>query len=112
MLVTASVVQMASGRAPELDGLPADFYKHFWGCLGAEVWEVLQECTRTGLLTTSCRNAVLSVILKTGDLALLKNSILVVLFCKNSPSLKSACKEAVELSGLGFPQRPIILCAG
>ncbi|XP_056279294.1 glycogen debranching enzyme-like [Pseudoliparis swirei] len=22
-----------------LDGLPADFYKHFWKCLGADLWE-------------------------------------------------------------------------
>lgn len=67
--LTAAVGQMPSGQAPGLDGLPALFYKHFRGCL----WEVLQECTKTGLLPMSCWDAVLSLIPKKGDLALLKN---------------------------------------
>lgn len=29
----AAVGQMSPGRAPGLDRLPADFYKHFWRCL-------------------------------------------------------------------------------
>ncbi|TWW59163.1 hypothetical protein D4764_06G0006930 [Takifugu flavidus] len=37
---------MAYGQAPGLDGLSTDFYKHFWRCLGADLWEVLQECTQ------------------------------------------------------------------
>ncbi|XP_075968244.1 adhesion G-protein coupled receptor G6 [Anarhichas minor] len=39
--LTAAVGQMAAGRAPGLDGLPADFYKHFWKCLGANLLVVL-----------------------------------------------------------------------
>ena len=34
--LTAAVTQMAPCRAPGLDGLPADFYKHFWSWLGAD----------------------------------------------------------------------------
>lgn len=59
--LTAAVGQMAPGRGPGLDGLPADFYKHFWKCLGADLWEVLQECSQTGLLPVSCWHAVLSL---------------------------------------------------
>ncbi|KAI3362964.1 hypothetical protein L3Q82_011638, partial [Scortum barcoo] len=33
--LTAAVGQMAPGKAPGLDGLPAGFSKHFWKCLGA-----------------------------------------------------------------------------
>ena len=79
--LTTALGQMASGRAPGLDGLPADFYKRFWGCLGADLWEVLLECTRTGLLPASCRNAVLYMNPKKGDLALLKNWRPVTLLC-------------------------------
>lgn len=43
--LTAAVGQMALGRAPGLDGLPVDFYKHFWGCLGADLWAVPLECS-------------------------------------------------------------------
>jgi len=79
--LTTAVGQLASGRTPGLDGLPADFYKHFWRVLGADLWEVLQECSGTGLLPASCRSAVLSLIPKKGDLALLKNWRPVALLC-------------------------------
>lgn len=46
--LTAAVGQMAAGRAPGLDGLPTDFYKRFWECLGADLWEVLNECSGSG----------------------------------------------------------------
>ncbi|KAF7642537.1 hypothetical protein LDENG_00256290 [Lucifuga dentata] len=42
--LTTAVGQMASGRAPGLDGLTADFYKRFWGSIGADLHEVLLEC--------------------------------------------------------------------
>ena len=79
--LTSAVDQMAPGRAPGLDGLPADFYGHFWKCLGADLWEVLQECSQTGLLQVSCRRAVLSLTSKKGDLAVLKNWRPVALLC-------------------------------
>ena len=72
---------MASGRAPGLDGLPADLYKHFWRVLGADLWGVLRECSGSGLLPASWRSAVLSLIPKKGDLALLKNWRPVALLC-------------------------------
>ncbi len=56
--LTAAVGQMAPGRAPGLDGLPVDFFKHFWGCLAAD----LQECSQTGLLPASCCHVVLSLL--------------------------------------------------
>ena len=28
--VTVAVQQLSTGRAPGIDGLPADFYKNFW----------------------------------------------------------------------------------
>ncbi|KAL7838883.1 hypothetical protein AOLI_G00272870 [Acnodon oligacanthus] len=32
---TAAVGQLNTGRSPCIDGLPSDFYKHFWACTGA-----------------------------------------------------------------------------
>lgn len=75
--LTAAVGQMASGRAPGLDRMPADFYKSSWGCLGASPWELLQECT---CHLTSC-HLVLVMIRKKVDLALLKNWWPVALLC-------------------------------
>lgn len=48
--LTAAVGQMASGKAPGLDGLPSDFYKHFSKSIGPDLCEVVQECSRTHLL--------------------------------------------------------------
>lgn len=79
--LTAAVTKMASGKAPGLDGLPAEFYKHFWKVLGADLWEVLQESSQIGLMPPSCRHAVLSLLPKKGDLALLKNWRPVALLC-------------------------------
>ncbi|KAJ3609348.1 hypothetical protein NHX12_023871 [Muraenolepis orangiensis] len=71
--LTGAVNQMASGRAPGIDGLSGEFLKHFWGVLGADLRGVFSECFRTGSLPVSCRRAVLSLLPKKGDLALLKN---------------------------------------
>ena len=98
--LTAAVGQMAAGRAPGLDGLPADFYKHFWDCLGTDLWEVLQECSQTGLLPTTCRHAVLSLLPKKGDLSLLKNWRPVALLCTDyklfSKVLANRLKNVLE----------------
>ena len=60
--LTVTVGQMAP--APGLDRLPVDFSKHFWRCLGADLWEVQLECSLTGLLLASCWPAVLSLLIK------------------------------------------------
>ncbi len=82
--LTAAVGQMATGRAPGLVGLPEDFHQHFWRCLGADLWEVMQECSQIGLLPVSCRHAVLLPLPKKGDLALLKKWRPVALLCTDS----------------------------
>ncbi|KAJ3609130.1 hypothetical protein NHX12_023654 [Muraenolepis orangiensis] len=62
--LTGAVNQMASGRAPGIDGLSGEFLKHFWGVLGADLRGVFSECFRTGSLPVSCRRAVLSLLPK------------------------------------------------
>ncbi|KAJ3611229.1 hypothetical protein NHX12_021245, partial [Muraenolepis orangiensis] len=97
--LTEAVNQMASGRAPGIDGLSGEFLKHFWGVLGADLRGVFAECFRTGSLPVSCRRAVLSLLPKKGDLALLKNwrplySLAI------EPLL---CRLRSKLSGLSLP---------
>ena len=53
--LTVAVNQMASGRAPGIDGLSTDFYKRFWNTLGPDLHGVLLECFRTGSLPFSCQ---------------------------------------------------------
>ncbi|XP_060926023.1 NLR family CARD domain-containing protein 3-like [Limanda limanda] len=56
--LTTAVSQMAAGKSPGLDGLPADFLKHFWNSKGQDLLDVLKESFGKGLLPASCRRAV------------------------------------------------------
>ena len=46
--LTEAVGRMSSGRAPGIDGLNADFYKKFWGCIGPDFYEVVKESLKNG----------------------------------------------------------------
>ncbi len=45
--VTKAVNQLSSGRASGIDGIPAEFYKTFWGIIGKDFFKVLQESYKT-----------------------------------------------------------------
>lgn len=38
-----AVWQLSTGQVPGLDGLPAEFYKHFWGTIGRDYGDVICE---------------------------------------------------------------------
>ncbi|KAK3529415.1 hypothetical protein QTP70_031134, partial [Hemibagrus guttatus] len=65
--------RMENGRASGIDGLPAEFYKAFWAVIGQDVLDVLRDSIQRGELPLSCRRAVLTLLLKKGDLTHLKN---------------------------------------
>lgn len=79
--VSAAVMELSSGRTPGLDGLPNEFYKHFWNIIGYDVFDVLQESFSEGYLPKSCQWAILTLLPKKGDLTLLKNWRPVALLC-------------------------------
>ncbi|XP_037391516.1 uncharacterized protein LOC119262641 [Pygocentrus nattereri] len=55
---------MENGWAPEIDGLPVEFYKAFWSVLGQDVLEVLRVSVQEGKLPLSFRKAVLTLLPK------------------------------------------------
>lgn len=71
--VTKAVQELSIGKSPGLDGLPSEFFKQFWGIIGKDYYEVILCSMKTGLLPTSCRRAILSLLPKKGDITLLKN---------------------------------------
>ena len=81
--LTTAISQMAAGKSPGLDGLPADFLKHFWNSMGHDLLDVLKEAFAKGLLPASCRRAVISLLPKKGDLTMLKNWRPVSLLCSD-----------------------------
>uniref|UniRef100_H3C6P6 Reverse transcriptase domain-containing protein n=1 Tax=Tetraodon nigroviridis TaxID=99883 RepID=H3C6P6_TETNG len=94
----AAVNQLALGRAPGIDGLSTDFFRCFWSILGQDLHSVLLECLRTGSLPVSCRRAVLSLLPKKGDLALLKNWRPVALLCTDYKVLSRALSNRLKES--------------
>lgn len=62
-----------NGKAPGNDGLPAEFYKKFWPIFGKYLVESLNRSYNEGELTSSQKQAVLSLIDKGKDRTLLKN---------------------------------------
>ncbi|KAJ3599519.1 hypothetical protein NHX12_033478 [Muraenolepis orangiensis] len=69
------------GKAPGIDGLPADFFKSFWPVIGEDLLDVLKDSLATGCLPLSCRRAVVTLLPKKGDLQQLKNWRPVSLLC-------------------------------
>lgn len=99
--LSAAVSQMASGKAPGIDGLPSDFFKDLWSLLGRNLLDMFKECFIEGILPSSCRHAVISLIPKKGDLTLLKIWRLVALLCADyeilSKVLSNRLKMVIEL---------------
>ncbi len=77
--VTAAVTGLSSGRAPGLDGLPANLYKFFWNIIDNDYFEVLQISISEEILPLSCQRAVLTLLPKKGDLTHLRNWRLVAI---------------------------------
>ncbi|KAI4888927.1 hypothetical protein NFI96_005928 [Prochilodus magdalenae] len=70
--LTTAVQEQTSGRAPDIDGLPAEFYKHFWGTIEEDLFEA-------------------------GDLGLLKNWRLVALLFSDYKILAKCLSNRLKL---------------
>ncbi|XP_059578699.1 transposon TX1 uncharacterized 149 kDa protein isoform X1 [Alligator mississippiensis] len=88
--LAAATAGLASGKAPGLDGLPAEFYKTFWPLLGPSLLRVFQESLADKVLPISCRRAVLTLLPKKGDLGYMKNWRPVSLLCADYKILAKA----------------------
>ena len=57
---------MADVKSPGSDGLPKEFYRTFWGILGADLVDVLNDSFASGSLPFSLRGALICLIFKEG----------------------------------------------
>ena len=73
--------QMASSKAPGVDGLPAEFYVRFWSLLGPDLVRVLNSCYRRGRLSMSQRSGAITLLYKKGDLLDTANWHPITLLC-------------------------------
>ena len=63
----AALTGMAKSKSPGSDGLPVEFYLSFWNVIGSDLVEVLNASFDSGLLPSSQREALISLIFKKGD---------------------------------------------
>ena len=101
-------MSLQSGRAPGIDGLPADLLKYFWSIIGQDLLEVINNSLQNGRLPLSCRRAVITLLPKKGDLQDLKNWRPVYLLCTDT---KSCLKLWSSGNGVRPPPWPDLLCA-
>ncbi|CAM2097126.1 unnamed protein product [Caretta caretta] len=64
---------MPTNKSPGMDGLTVEFYHAFWDILGPDLVTVWAESLQSGVLSLSCRRAVLALLPKKGDLRDLRN---------------------------------------
>lgn len=85
-----ALMSMDSGKSPGIDGLPVEFYKAFWECLGKDLLVVLRECLEEGCLPLSSRRAVITLLPKKGNLQNISNWRPVSLLCSDIKILAKA----------------------
>ncbi|CAM2118758.1 unnamed protein product [Caretta caretta] len=64
---------MPTNKSPGMDGLTVEFYCVFWDVLGPDLVTVWAESLQSGVLPLLCRQAVLALLPKKGDLRDLRN---------------------------------------
>ena len=68
-----AVKALNTDKSPGTDGLPAEFYRSFWGVLGGDLTDVFNDSYQNKLLPYSQREAVLKYLPKKGDLTKITN---------------------------------------
>ncbi len=71
--IFASIQKAQLNRAPGYDGLPIEFYKHFWNNIKSLFMRVVQNFQETGQLPKSMKKIIVRPIPKKGDRLQLKN---------------------------------------
>lgn len=63
----------AKWQKPSIEGPSAEFYKSFWDVIGGDLLEVVSNSLKVGRLPLSCRQAVITLLLKKEYLMDIKN---------------------------------------
>ena len=80
--IALAIRQMKKDKSPGIDGLPADFYKVFYGRLKELLTDVFRECLKVKRIFTTGRTGIISLIPKKGkDLRWVKNWRPIILLC-------------------------------
>ena len=62
-----------TNKSPGIDGIPIEFYLKFWDIIKVELIKVIKNIINGTLLTSSQRNAIITLLPKGGDLKMMKS---------------------------------------
>ena len=79
---TIAMETLAIDKSPGIDGIPVIFY-NFWDTLGHDFFNVVLFSLQKGEFPISCRRAILSLILKSGNNGYIKNWRPISLLCSD-----------------------------
>ena len=69
----AAAAEMANNKSPGVDGLPIEFYCHFWALLEDDLMAVYDECLSIGSLSLTQTTGIVRLLYKKGDRSDLRN---------------------------------------
>ena len=96
--ISNALRQMPKGKCPGPDGIPADFYKVFWGQLKKTLLEVFLACKQKMLVFDSARQGIISLIPKKGkDQDYLRNWRPITLLNTDYKILSKAIANRIKL---------------
>ena len=90
---------MKNNKSPGIDGLPYEFYVHFWSTLGPDLVSVYNDCFVSGRLSFSQRSGLITLLYKKGDKLDTKN------FHSSVPIIKSWLRYLLTVLVLSYRQR-------
>ena len=79
--VLNAIKGLNSNKSPGIDGIPAEFYVKFWDIIKIELMEMIRNVINGTLLSSSQRNAIITLLPKGGDLKLMKTWRPISLIC-------------------------------
>jgi hypothetical protein len=77
----AALKSFKNNKSPGIDGLPYEFYKHFWPVIGEDLVSVFNDCLASGSLPFTQRSGLISLLHKKNDKMDTKNWRPISLLC-------------------------------
>jgi hypothetical protein len=93
----AALKKLPSGKAPGIDGLPADFFRCFWDELRLDFLDVLNESFTSGNLPETMQMSIVTLIFKKNSRQDLRNYRHISLLCSDCKIIAKALAERMKL---------------
>jgi hypothetical protein len=93
----AAIKKLPSGKAPGIDGLPAECFCQFWNLQRCDFLAVLNESFASGSLPETMQMSIVTLIFKKNSRQDIRNYRPISLLCTNSKIIAKALAERMKL---------------